>query len=549
MLTKLTIKSLAIIDEITIDFTNHFSVISGATGSGKSLIVDSLGYLFGKKMDPSLIKPGSSKIVIEGEFSYESKKVKAFLIELGIDPEFLTIKREYTEDKKSVYRINNTKVSLKDLEALEKELLFIHNQGDNFGVFQTEYFLKALRNEEIKSLEKKYEDKYLSFRELEKTLKPKLLKFNEFKEKEDYYTFVLKEYERLDIKPYESEELKAKIKLFHNTERIEETLSSIKNKLTSQNINSLWSDADKLEGLSDISESFEKASARLRSVLYEVDDFLKDPLFSKTSDEQEDIEKLNERLSEINQFKRKHNLQTDEDVIKSYRELKTLVDTKDEFLLNFQREEKTLALKREEVMSMAKELSAARKVSAEVLTKKLLVSLSELNLEHSKLRFQFTEIKDPKLSGIDDIKVLVTFNEGTPLKELSEVASGGEMSRFLLAFETSFNNSDLDKTAIFDEIDSGLSGEASFRLAEKLKSLGKTNQVLAVSHSPQVVSQADTHLLVVKKQLNNNIKVTVKKLTKAERITEIARIISKDHITEASLMAAKELLENKVSKS
>jgi len=549
VLTKLTIKSLAIIDEITIDFTNHFSVISGATGSGKSLIVDSLGYLFGKKMDPSLIKPGSSKIVIEGEFSYESKKVKAFLIELGIDPEFLTIKREYTEDKKSVYRINNTKVSLKDLEALEKELLFIHNQGDNFGVFQTEYFLKALRNEEIKSLEKKYEDKYLSFRELEKTLKPKLLKFNEFKEKEDYYTFVLKEYERLDIKPYESEELKAKIKLFHNTERIEETLSSIKNKLTSQNINSLWSDADKLEGLSDISESFEKASARLRSVLYEVDDFLKDPLFSKTSDEQEDIEKLNERLSEINQFKRKHNLQTDEDVIKSYRELKTLVDTKDEFLLNFQREEKTLALKREEVMSMAKELSAARKVSAEVLTKKLLVSLSELNLEHSKLRFQFTEIKDPKLSGIDDIKVLVTFNEGTPLKELSEVASGGEMSRFLLAFETSFNNSDLDKTAIFDEIDSGLSGEASFRLAEKLKSLGKTNQVLAVSHSPQVVSQADTHLLVVKKQLNNNIKVTVKKLTKAERITEIARIISKDHITEASLMAAKELLENKVSKS
>ena len=138
MLTKLTIKSLAIIDEITIDFTNHFSVISGATGSGKSLIVDSLGYLFGKKMDPNLIKPGSSKIIIEGEFSYESKKVKAFLTELGLDPEFLTIKREYTEDKKSVYRINNTKVSLKDLEALEKELLFIHNQGDSFGVFQTE---------------------------------------------------------------------------------------------------------------------------------------------------------------------------------------------------------------------------------------------------------------------------------------------------------------------------------------------------------------------------------------------------------------------------
>ncbi len=549
MLTKLTIKSLAIIDEITIDFTNHFSVISGATGSGKSLIVDSLGYLFGKKMDPSLIKPWSSKIVIEGELSYESKKVKAFLIELGLDPEFLTIKREYTEDKKSVYRINNTKVSLKDLEALEKELLFIHNQGDSFGVFQTEYFLKALRNEEIKSLEKKYQDKYLSFRELEKTLKPKLLKFNEFKEKEDYYTFVLKEYERLDIKPYESEELKAKIKLFHNTERIEETLSSVKNKLTSQNINSLWSDADKLESLSDIDENFEKASARLRSVLYEVDDFLKDPLFSKTSEEPEDIEKLNERLSTINQFKRKHNLQTDEDVIKSHKELKTLVDTKDEFLLNFQKEEKTLALKREEVMSIAKELSAARKVSAEALTKKLLVSLSELNLEHSKLRFQFTENKEPKLSGIDDIKVLVTFNEGTPLKELSEVASGGEMSRFLLAFETSFNNSDLDKTAIFDEIDSGLSGEASFRLAEKLKSFGKTNQVLAVSHSPQVVSQADTHLLVTKKQLNNNIKVTVKKLTKAERITEIARIISKDHITEASLMAAKELLENKVSKS
>lgn len=548
MLLSLTVKNFAIIDNISIDFSNGMTVLTGETGAGKSLIIDAIGLLFGDRASADLVRYDEVKATIEGVFSDYSNNIKDILIEAGIDAEdILVIKREIYQNGKSLAKVNGETVNLNVLMDLSNELGDIHTQFDAVKLVNPKNYFSFIDSDEINELLVSYKQNLKEYRKYNNLYLEKKEEENQNNQKLEFLKYQINELSKAKLQANEEETLRNEIKMMDNYEKLSTNYHEVislfdDNKLT----NNLYEAINLLKKNSEYDESLKEKIERLESSYYEITDIYDDinNIIRNLDFNPDDFDRKNERLAVYSSLKRKYKMTTTE-LIEYLDKIRTDVDNIENYDVYLADLLKEVNKYYELTYKIGKEISLKRQAISKELTNNLVKIFPDLQLKNTTFEIKLSndEANPFKPNGIDNIDFLISFNKGEPLKPLSKVASGGELSRFMLAIKAISCNKETKKTFIFDEIDSGVSGEVAGAIALKINEIAKNNQVICVTHLPQVASIAKHHFNISKKVLDGARTVTeINLLSYEERINNIALMISKGNITEASIMLAKEFL-------
>ena len=559
MLQTLSIKQFAIIDELEIHFSDGLTVLSGETGSGKSIIIDAIGQLIGMRASSDYVRHGEKKAIIEGIFDIdESKDVIHILhnLDIEIDEDFLLVKREIFSTGKSICRLNNQIVTLQDLRKVMQELLDIHGQHETQTLLKQKYHLKLLDDYA--------EDKYLSTKEKYKNV------FNQYKSKTkeleelesadqallqrlDLMKFQYEELEEASLKEGEIEQLEVDIRRIQNSEKLSMALNNAHVTLTDEHAitDRLYELSNHLQSIDDIlPDKFSKLKEDIDQFYYTLED-AKHELYDEMSNTEFDEQMLNElesRMNLLNNLKRKYGKDINE-LITYKDKLQNEIDKIENY------EESTSQLREEisqlydEVMSKVKLLSKERRTVARTLRDHIVSEIQNLQMKDANLEISFQLLDKPTIDGIEFVEFLISPNKGEPLKSLNKIASGGELSRIMLALKSIFVQSRGQTAILFDEVDSGVSGQAAQKMAEKMRDIAEYIQVICISHLPQVASMSDHHLLISKASNDDRTTTQVKELENDDKIDEIARMISGASVTELTRENAKEMISQNQRKS
>ncbi|MCC3665166.1 DNA repair protein RecN, partial [Staphylococcus haemolyticus] len=559
MLQTLSIKQFAIIDELEIHFSDGLTVLSGETGSGKSIIIDAIGQLIGMRASSDYVRHGEKKAIIEGIFDIdESKDVIHILhnLDIEIDEDFLLVKREIFSTGKSICRLNNQIVTLQDLRKVMQELLDIHGQHETQTLLKQKYHLKLLDDYA--------EDKYLSTKEKYKNV------FNQYKSKTkeleelesadqallqrlDLMKFQYEELEEASLKEGEIEQLEVDIRRIQNSEKLSMALNNAHVTLTDEHAitDRLYELSNHLQSIDDIlPDKFSKLKEDIDQFYYTLED-AKHELYDEMSNTEFDEQMLNElesRMNLLNNLKRKYGKDINE-LITYKDKLQNEIDKIENY------EESTSQLREEisqlydEVMSKGKLLSKERRTVARTLRDHIVSEIQNLQMKDANLEISFQLLDKPTIDGIEFVEFLISPNKGEPLKSLNKIASGGELSRIMLALKSIFVQSRGQTAILFDEVDSGVSGQAAQKMAEKMRDIAEYIQVICISHLPQVASMSDHHLLISKASNDDRTTTQVKELENDDKIDEIARMISGASVTELTRENAKEMISQNQRKS
>ncbi|WBL56036.1 DNA repair protein RecN [Staphylococcus haemolyticus] len=559
MLQTLSIKQFAIIDELEIHFSDGLTVLSGETGSGKSIIIDAIGQLIGMRASSDYVRHGEKKAIIEGIFDIdESKDVIHILhnLDIEIDEDFLLVKREIFSTGKSICRLNNQIVTLQDLRKVMQELLDIHGQHETQTLLKQKYHLKLLDDYA--------EDKYLSTKEKYKNV------FNQYKSKTkeleelesadqallqrlDLMKFQYEELEEASLKEGEIEQLEVDIRRIQNSEKLSMALNNAHVTLTDEHTitDRLYELSNHLQSIDDIlPDKFSKLKEDIDQFYYTLED-AKHELYDEMSNTEFDEQMLNElesRMNLLNNLKRKYGKDINE-LITYKDKLQNEIDKIENY------EESTSQLREEisqlydEVMSKGKLLSKERRTVARTLRDHIVSEIQNLQMKDANLEISFQLLDKPTIDGIEFVEFLISPNKGEPLKSLNKIASGGELSRIMLALKSIFVQSRGQTAILFDEVDSGVSGQAAQKMVEKMRDIAEYIQVICISHLPQVASMSDHHLLISKASNDDRTTTQVKELENDDKIDEIARMISGASVTELTRENAKEMISQNQRKS
>lgn len=560
MLLSLHVKNLAIIDNINIEFQNGMTVITGETGAGKTLIIDAIGLLFGNRASSDFIRHGEERCIIEGVFSNFNDKVKSFCDELGIDineDDMLVIRRELYANGKSICRVNGTIITLNQLKEISETLGDIHSQFDTQGLINPKNYLQFLNNFEIEQKLIEYQNAYEDYKQNIIKYKNLLNKKNEDNNRIEFLKYQINELEKANISISEEEELKERFKILNNFENIYQNFASFNNLFNDNNIlENLYNATKYLEKLAEYDSQYQKLKENLTEAYYIIEDVFQSVAQIDIENEFDpnELEFINERLGLYADLRRKYK-KTTEELVNYLAQVKEEISEIENYDFYLQKLEANAQESFQKVFEIAKELSILRKNYANEITTQIKNHLADLQLKNVSFEIMFT-ISEPqsfadeqcfKRDGIDEVDFLVSFNPGEPLRSLSKVASGGEMSRFMLALKTIMIEKLNLQLMIFDEIDSGVSGLVAHSIAKKIKTISQKHQVLCITHLPQVAASGDHHLKIIKKIDNDRTYSKAYQLNRNERIEEIAKMISDGIITEASKNMAEELI-NKFAK-
>ncbi|HOR53311.1 MAG TPA: DNA repair protein RecN [Bacilli bacterium] len=546
MLQRLIVKNFAIIENIEIEFKDKMTVLSGETGAGKSLIIDAIGLLFGKRASVDLIRYKETKATITGIFT-NTKEIIEYLQEkylnLG-DGESLIISRDLYLNSSSVAKVNSDVVSINILAELGELIGDIHNQFDSQALTHPKNYLNFLADDGIKDKLSNYKVLLNEYKQTKKEYDA-LVKENEENTKQiDFIKYQLKELKAAHLNLTEEEDLKNQENYLKNYEVISTAFEEIKELL--ENRGSLDNIASTFSRLSvlKINPEAEELIEKIKSSYYDLEasyDELKKMNRSLEFDP-EALDQINERLSVYSSLKRKYKLNT-EGLINLEGELADKVSQIDTYDLDLKEIKAKLDKSYSSAYKEAEIISKLRKEKAVNFEKEITANLRDLELIKTNFKIEFTKLNELSDNGFDKVDFLVSFNEGEPLKSLSKVASGGELSRFMLALKVMINEKMNYQTMIFDEIDSGVSGKTAYAIANKLKQIANFSQVLSVTHLPQVAAIADSHLFISKEVLDGRTVTKLKHLENEERVIEIAKMISNGIVTDASYNLALELLK------
>ena len=550
MLISLTVKNFAIIESLKVDFNNNMTVLTGETGAGKSLIIDAIGLLLGKKADLSLIRHGEQKASIEGIFSYE-KNIMPFLDEHGIsiDEDYLIIRREILTSGKSTTRVNGTSVSLSELSELGELLGDIHSQNDTLGLVNPKNYLSFLSDEKTNIYLEQYQNALKNYKKIKQEYEKLIKQIKEAKDKEEFLKYQIKEFEYAKLSINEEKVLKEELHSLNNYEVRINVLREFHQKINDENVLShLYQALQSLSKLEKIDSSYNELLKLFTEKYYDLESICNEDALKIDSFEYDEnrIEEINARLAIYSDLRRKYKQDTVE-LVSYYQDLKeqiTRIENSDYLLEELS---KHLTKAYDETLSYALTLQNRRKELASILEVELAKQFKDLELKNTSFEICFKENTSNPIffnDGIDEIDFLVSFNKGEPRKPFVKVASGGEMSRFMLALKSIISNKYPYQFKVFDEIDHGVSGLVAYRIAEKIKEIAKTSQVLCITHLPQVAAVGKYHLKIEKKIVEGRTIARVINLSYEERINEIAMMIAKGQATEASINLATELLQS-----
>ena len=552
MLNSLQIKNIAIIDSLEINFEKGLNVLSGETGAGKSIIIDSLNFVLGKRADKTLISYGKDSAQVVAFFDIsDCKKAQDILKEYDIDSDDeLMIKRTMTQDGKNTCNINGQKVTLQMLKELTETLVDIYGQNDTAFIMNPKTHLDVLDNfSQDKIIPKKINllKIYDEYKETQKKIK-EFGSSQDIAKNLDLYEYQIKEIEEANIQEGEEEELVALRHKMNNSERYVEAISgafeslngySDMNAVTlvSKSINELKKQASEDAQIQELVDRLESTKIELKDIASSLDDMVQSFDFSP-----QDLQRVEERLSLVRLIKRKYG-DSFEQIQNYLNDIKAKVD----FLQNGEQALKDLEIDLENLESdfyeAAKDLTKTRKEVAKDLSSKIEKELAELGIKNAKFEAKF---KETPTSGIyfDEMEFLFSANLGQPVRELTKIISGGELSRFMLALKNTIANLDSINTMVFDEIDTGISGNIADTVAQKLYKISKNKQVLAITHLPQLASMADANFLIEKSVQDGNTKTKVTRLENEALIDELLRLIGGINSKEFGRPHAQEMKKN-----
>ena len=551
MLRELRLNNLAIIKKVDLEFNNGLIALTGETGAGKSILLDGISLLIGERSSVDMIRTGADNLFAEGVFSLTQDQIEK-LTKLGfeIEDEELIVARYLDKNLKSKITVNGMRITVSKLKELMSNVL------DLVGQHEHQYLLN--KNYHLELLDKFLDKETLELKQNIKAIITELKKINQqvesieqekaaIEEKKDIYEFQINEIDALNIKNNEDIELEEEYKILFNAGKIAEKLGDSTQKLKGTEISilkQLQKVKKNLEQLSTISDNYSETFALIDKLYYELDEvsYTIEDMLEEVEIDDSRLEKVIKRIDAINKLKFKYGSTTIE--IMAYRDdiqkKLSMIDFENDELEKLREKKKNIT---KEYFEKSSILSELRKKAGNMLEEKINIELKDLNMTAARFKVEFTSKDIIRSKGIDEIEFMMSTNVGEDLKPLAKIASGGEISRIMLALKTIFSEVDNISLLIFDEIDTGIAGETVKRVANKLKKLSERVQVVCVTHSQQIAAKA-TQQFYIKKEIENDLTETkVRELNLDERMREIARMISGDTITETSIKHAKEIME------
>ncbi len=543
MITNLNIKNIGIIEDVEINFNNGLNVLTGETGAGKTLIIGSLGIISGGRFSKEMIRKGETNSYVE-LCMYDPGS------EYSVDGNII-ISREININGRNMCKINGRMVTVNELKDFMSKFIEIHGQNDNqnlLDIKEHQKYLDGFIGVPIEELKEEYLRYYSRYTIINRELKENYGDDKERQRKIDLLKYQINEIEVANLKISEEEELEEKRKIIMNSEKIANSLNEADLAIGENTIDLLSTGIRALEKIEGIDEKYEQTVNSLKSVYYELQEISKDISSYRDDtnfDEQERAE-IEERLDLIYDLKRKYGnsiaeiLQYSEEIKKEIYKIENLEDKNNQL----KQEQKLVKQKMTEI---ALKIHKIREKKAKELSEEINTNLKDLEMKNAKINVHIDYIQDEFYStGKDKIEIYISTNLGEDEKELSKIASGGEMSRVMLAIKTVLANTDQMPILVFDEIDTGISGKAANKVAEKLSKIAKNHQVLCISHLPNIAAIADYNYFISKKVINERTNTNIKLLNENEVINEIARI-SSGEISEATIKYATELRNKKAS--
>jgi DNA repair protein RecN (Recombination protein N) len=550
MLTSLKISNYALIDHLAMQPSAGLSMITGETGAGKSIMLGAVGLLLGNRADTKVLLHEAKKCVVEGIFDIRSYGLQGYFEELELDyEESCIIRREISPNGKSRSFVNDTPILLDHLKTLGEKLMDVHSQHDTLLLGEGDFQLGLVDAFAQTAVERAaYQQGFKEFKSSKKRLEELTVQSGRLKKEFDFNQFQLNELSSLSLVAGEQEELEASQQILENAEDIKVKIREILSLFQDEQFGVLQGMGhiqSSLQGLERLAQAFGSYRQRFQEALIELNDLV-ESLGDEDSVVEVDVEKLDrtrERLSKIYQLQKKHGLQTVKELIELESQLA------DQVFQVQQVEDQLLAAKRdqlekEKAMLQASELlSKKRKACFPSFERALKELLYELGMENARIQLE-RQALDPHASGVDRVELLFSANKGMPLLPLKKVASGGEFSRLLFAIKYLMADKMALPTLIFDEIDSGISGEVALQMVRMMQVIAQNHQVICITHLPQMAAKGDLHFFVYKDHSAEKTISKVKQLTAEERVHELAKMIAGDNPSLAAQTSAKELLMN-----
>ncbi len=551
MLHFLSIKNYAIINSLEITFNKGFSTITGETGSGKSIIIGALSLLLGKRSGTNTLKDKNKKCIVEAHFNIENINIKNFFAENELDFENPSIvRREILPNGKTRSFINDTPVQVSTLKNFGKIIIDIHSQHQNLDLQNNIFQLKVLDAfAKNNNLTGEFLAKYHKYKKTEKQYQDLIDTANKTKSDLDYYTYQYNQIEKLNLIENEQEEIETTLAELNNAEEIKSKLFAIYHELDYQDdsiigkLTTLKNNVSKLSGVFSKAEEF---TNRLESTIVELKDIAAE---AEQQEEKiiynpEQIEKLSERLSEIFDLQQKHRV----DSIKKLIEIKNNLEQKIKTINSYDREIKNLKKEKEnkekELHTFAQKIHAKRKQAIPVFESKINSLLKNLGMPNAVFTIKISEDTNLNEFGKDLINFLFSANQKIKPGDITKIASGGELSRLMLALKYTIFDSSIISSIIFDEIDLGVSGEIADKMGQLMAEMAEKNQVICITHLPQIASRGQFQYSVTKHENKNDVNPTIDLLNNEERVIEIAKMLSAKDLTDAAIENAKILLKN-----
>lgn len=550
MLSKLQIKNYALIDALDINFDDKLNIITGETGAGKSIIMGALGLILGNRAESKHFFDESRKCIIEGHFYIKDYNLQDLFNSLDLDYEDTSlIRRELHADGKSRAFVNDTPVTLQTLKVLGEKLIDIHSQHATLQINTESFQLLVLDTvAQNQSVLADYKKKYQEYKRTVAELKQWEEDLAKAQSESDYQQFVFNELEQANLQDQEQEGLEAEQSQLENAEEIKRHFHAASSELQDGEINVLDSLKQALSSLQNGARylpSSESLVDRLQSSLIELKDLSAEveQVAEGISMDEERLSIVNERLSILYDLQKKHRVTTVKELLELKQDLENKLQATDSQGEHIEVLKVKIEKLHQEIAHLADQLTKNRSKATKIVEKEVQEVLSRVGMPHAQLNVELNKLSDFKSTGQDEVSFLFSANKGQALQPIHRVASGGELSRVMLAIKSLVAKTSALPTIIFDEIDTGISGEVALRVGELMEELAENMQVISITHLPQIASQGNSHFKVYKEDKGNKTKSNIVLMNEEDRVLEIAQMLSGANPEDTAIQHAKEMLK------
>lgn len=551
MLNSLYIENFAIIDKINVDFTEGLNIITGETGSGKSILIEAFELLLGQRFNKSFIRDSSKKTIVEATFTINDNSKIKFLEDMGYNVEdgVIIISRIVDTNFKSINKLNNRSITLNTLNELMSKFVDIHGQNGTQSLLNKDFYIDLIDSfdkEETVKIKIELSEILKNIVDYKKSYKSFNISNEEKDRQLDIINYQIDEISQIDLENLDEEELENEYNKLSNVNLIKNNIGEILNMYSDENyneqdINTMFNIVlSKIDSISEFDNEVNSFKQDLDKIYYDMDDLFS-RISSYSSSIYQDEFKLNDlenKIAIITNLKRKYGKSID-DIISFRQDLELKLKELNEISENKRKFKELIDLEHKKGIELSDKLHSIRIEIVSKLEKLIVQNLKDLNMKHADFKVKFEKLSDFNEKGYDSLDFLIKTNLGQDLKPMASIASGGEISRIMLGFKSVISDFEDINTLIFDEIDTGISGRTALVVGEKLIDLSKDKQVISISHLPQIASLSDNHILIEKIDCDNETKSILKVLTPEEKVNEISRLIGGINITETTTEQAK----------